>query len=933
MDSKIDTPESLEELKMVEAIKRGYLPTFFIQLKNMLIRNMTLLRRYYVSTFAQTILSPVVFLVLMFALQKAANFANGKTINNPETYPLGPLDICRGVTRSSPCINLMYYPKNQDTDSIMQTFASQNLERSGLSSSSDQAIKFEGEFDLQIDTPPSKTYGIVSAPEQNFIYNYALNNPNTTAFGVTFDIDKANDIYKYQLWFNSTVQRNASAPFNIRVLSLVRGIDEAIISYSGDSKAEIDMKLKDWPTVPPSTLADNVITSLGVMFLFSAQMVIFINFILMIVTEKEKKLRESMQLAGLKPEVYWLSWYLAYSFLAFICVLVTQAMGYALSLKAFNNSNFFVMFLALFLFNLTMLALGCMVSAIVSSSQTAVLTGVYIFIIGLILMGSLFSNPNFTFVWWDEGTSSYLKYILMIIPPFNFGVIFVCISLLSAGSLDAITGTFTPGPGFKWANLYKPLPPGFIQSINVNGDVPPVPSPSYFFNVLLVNAIAFLVITWYMDNVVPNHYGASKPFYFFLSPKYWWSIFSSSKTSDEFSIQAWINNLAAARPPFSGEDPDVTAERKAVLDTNAPYAVRIVDLNKVFKSGVFSRKKFTAVDSTCLGLQEGEILALLGQNGAGKSTTMNILSGVMNKTAGDALFYGVPLNDQRSIRSMLGICPQHDILFDELNAVEHVKLYAGLKGLPQTEIDRLLDEGLYAVRLQTVRNRPIRTYSGGMKRRLSVLIATIGNPKIAFFDEPTTGMDPVNRRHVWRYLERFKRGRVIILTSHSMEEADVLSDRVAVMAHGKIRALGSSIRLKNRFGVGYRFSMIAGNLTTPEYVKATIAQLFPQAELEDDSAGALIYHFDQEHSETIPEFISWLEQNQDETTSEDTPTISRGGSDSGIVAHAGENSGNKGQSLISTWGMSQTSLEEVFLRLVREAQEEQKLLSGRKEKN
>ncbi|PVU98300.1 hypothetical protein BB559_001689 [Furculomyces boomerangus] len=933
MDLKQDSSESLEELKMVEAIKRGYFSTFFAQLKNMLIRNLTLLRRYYFSTIAQTIVSPIVFLVLMFALQKGSNSVYGKSILNPTTYPLGPLDICRGVTRSSPCINLMYYPKSEDTDSIMQLFANQNLERSGLSPSSDQAIKFEGEFDLQIDTPPNKMYGIVSAPEQNFIYNYALNNPNTTAFGITFDIDKANDIYKYQLWFNSTVQRNDTAAFNIRVLSLLRGVDEAIIGHSGNSKADIDVVLKDWPTIPPRSLADLVITSVGPMFLFSTQMVIFINLILMIVTEKEKKLRESMQLAGLKPEVYWLSWYLAYSLLAFICVLVTQAMGYALNLKVFRHTNFFAMFLTLFLFNLTMLAAGCMVSAIVSSSQAAVLTGVYIFIVGLILMGGIFTTISFTFIWWEKSTTPVIKYILMAIPPFNFGYIYICMSLLSAGSLDPITYTYTPGPSFKWANLYKPLPSNYIQTFNTDGETPSIPSPSYMLNVMLINGLVYLVITWYMDNVVPNHYGASKPLYFFLSPKYWRSIFGSSKSPDEFSIQTWINNLAAARPPFSGEDPDVTAERKAVLDTNAPYAVRIVDLNKVFKSGVFSRKKFTAVDSTCLGLQEGEILALLGQNGAGKSTTMNILSGVMNKTAGDALFYGVPLNDQRSIRSMLGICPQHDILFDELNAVEHVKLYAGLKGLPQTEIDRLLDEGLYAVRLLTVRNKPVRGYSGGMKRRLSVLIATIGNPKIAFFDEPTTGMDPVNRRHVWRYLERFKRGRVIILTSHSMEEADVLSDRVAVMAHGKIRALGSSIRLKNRFGVGYRFSMIASNLTTTGYVKDTIAQLFPQAQLEDDSAGALIYHFDQEHSEIVPEFISWLEQNQDETASEDTPTISRGGSDSGTVAQAGETRGNKGQYLISTWGMSQTSLEEVFLKLVREAQEEQKLLSDKKEKN
>ena len=199
-------------------------------------------------------------------------------------------------------------------------------------------------------------------------------------------------------------------------------------------------------------------------------------------------------------------------------------------------------------------------------------------------------------------------------------------------------------------------------------------------------------------------------------------------------------------------------------------------------------------------------LALLGQNGAGKTTTISMLSGLTPASAGDGLIYGYSVRTQiPEIRSIMGICPQHDILFDDLTAREHIELYAGLKGVSAAARQTLIDERLKAVRLLTVADVRAGTYSGGMKRRLSLVISTIGDPKIIFMDEPTTGMDPVNRRHVWSFIEKFKEGRVIVLTTHSMEEADVLGDRIAIMAKGQFKAIGNSIKLKNKFGTGVSF--------------------------------------------------------------------------------------------------------------------------------
>ena len=297
--------------------------------------------------------------------------------------------------------------------------------------------------------------------------------------------------------------------------------------------------------------------------------------------------------------------------------------------------------------------------------------------------------------------------------------------------------------------------------------------------------------------------------------------------------------------------------RNRAMDPEFFPSLKIVNLRKVYKNWLWEEGKI-AVRGSCFGVEEGKLLALLGQNGAGKSTTISMLSGLTPATSGDALIYNKSVKTQIiEIRKMMGICPQHDILFDDLTAREHIELYAGLKGVPKSQWEPLVQERLGQVKLLSVANIRAGTYSGGMKRRLSLVISTIGDPKIIFMDEPTTGMDPVNRRHVWSFVERFKKNRVIILTTHSMEEADVLGDRIAVMAKGRLRAINNSIALKNKFGSGYRISVVTEKAQADQ-VKSIIQSLVPEATLEDDSAGALIYQF--KNSESIPALVRWLEE-------------------------------------------------------------------------
>ena len=195
---------------------------------------------------------------------------------------------------------------------------------------------------------------------------------------------------------------------------------------------------------------------------------------------------------------------------------------------------------------------------------------------------------------------------------------------------------------------------------------------------------------------------------------------------------------------------------------------------------------------------------MLGHNGAGKTTTISTLTGLLRPTGGQAQLDDVDiLEDQDYLRKHLGVCPQHNVLFDYLSVREHLQLYAAFKGVSKKEIGKKVDKMLYEVELVENQYQLASTLSGGQKRKLSVAIALIGDAKIIMLDEPTSGMDTQTRRRFWEMVKQYKEGRIIILTTHYMDEADILGDRICIMAEGNVQCCGSSLFLKNRFGAGY----------------------------------------------------------------------------------------------------------------------------------
>jgi len=150
------------------------------------------------------------------------------------------------------------------------------------------------------------------------------------------------------------------------------------------------------------------------------------------------------------------------------------------------------------------------------------------------------------------------------------------------------------------------------------------------------------------------------------------------------------------------------------------------------------------------------------------------------------------------------------VLWDQLTGIEHMQLFQILKRVDISNFDKLMQQRLGDVGLSDAGTQQVGKYSGGMRRRISVALSTMGNPNVILMDEPSTGMDPVSRRHVWSLIQRLKLDKSIIMTTHAMEEAELLSDKIIVLDHGEIKCVGTPLQLKNMIGKGYRVQMICG---------------------------------------------------------------------------------------------------------------------------
>ncbi|MFW9910804.1 MAG: ABC transporter ATP-binding protein [Candidatus Odinarchaeota archaeon] len=222
-------------------------------------------------------------------------------------------------------------------------------------------------------------------------------------------------------------------------------------------------------------------------------------------------------------------------------------------------------------------------------------------------------------------------------------------------------------------------------------------------------------------------------------------------------------------------------------------AIEIINLTKRF-GGI------TAVDDLNLEIGWGELFGILGPNGAGKSTAVNVLSTLLEPTNGSATVDGHDVVfDPEGVRKIIGVCPQEPAFYPHLTGRENIELIGEMHLVPKDVLKDRIDSMVEKIGMEDHINRRAKQYSGGMVRRVSMLMALVSNPKVALLDEPTVAMDPKSRRAVWDFIRELKgNGVSIILTTHYMEEAEELCDRVAIIDEGKLIELGSPKELMEK---------------------------------------------------------------------------------------------------------------------------------------
>ncbi|GAB1292625.1 ATP-binding cassette, sub-family A (ABC1), member 16 [Apodemus speciosus] len=301
---------------------------------------------------------------------------------------------------------------------------------------------------------------------------------------------------------------------------------------------------------------------------------------------------------------------------------------------------------------------------------------------------------------------------------------------------------------------------------------------------------------------------------------YWFGKSKVRKTTDDTKCSPVVHNCYEAEP------------------TNLEARIQIKHLHKEFKNK-------PAINNLSLNIYEGQVTVLLGHNGAGKTTTLSVLTGRFAPTRGEAYINGYNISDNIiEIRKDLGFCPQHDLLFDDLTLSEHLFFYCMVKGIPQgincVELERMLS----AFNLQENYHTLSGSVSGGVRRKLSIVLALMGDSKVVILDEPSSGLDPVSRRATWDILQNCKHNRTILLTTHYMDEADILGDRIAIMC------------------AGYHIVMEKEQYCEVDNIIAMIQQHIPGAMLENDIGNELSFILPKKYVSRFETLFTELEMRQ-----------------------------------------------------------------------
>ncbi|CAO2037648.1 unnamed protein product [Urochloa humidicola] len=566
-----------------------------------------------------------------------------------------------------------------------------------------------------------------------------------------------------------------------------------------------------------------------------------------LVYEKQQKLRAMMKMHGLGDMAYWIISYCYFLLISLIYILLLVIFGSIVGVKLFASNSYVLQFIIYFTYMNLQISFAFLMTSYFTTVTTSTVTG-YLYVIGSGFIGEYLFKPFVE----DTSVSRNLIMLLEFFPPFSLYRIIYELSPPPA------TGFYSDFSGVQLGDLSDPENVILVLLI-----------------IMVLEWATFLFLTLYLDDFGCLQNGIRQ-------------LVTGSRPDGRLSTQP--QEFEAS---IEIDRTDIMREREIVdrflQQPDNSYSVIIDNIRKVYPPKDGNAEK-VAVKGFSLSIQRGQCFGLLGSNGAGKTSLISMLTGFTKPTSGTAYIDGLNIRtDMNEIYTRIGVCPQFDLLWETLTGREHLMFYGRLKRLNGAALVEAAEQSLKVLRIFEggVADTLVSQYSGGMKRRLSVAISLIGDPKVVYLDEPSSGLDPASRNALWNAVKSAKKDRAIILTTHSMEEAEALCDRIGISAYGRLRCTGTSKELKAKYGGTFVFTVTAAT-SDDEAVEQLVRSISPTAKRTYHIAGTQKFEMPKQGVK-ISEVFQTMEQAKRSLN---------------IVA----------------WGLVDTTLEDVFIKVAKESE-------------
>ncbi|XP_056686472.1 ABC transporter A family member 12 isoform X3 [Spinacia oleracea] len=573
-----------------------------------------------------------------------------------------------------------------------------------------------------------------------------------------------------------------------------------------------------------------------------------------IVYEKEKKLRIMMKMHGLRDTAYWAITYIYCLMVSLLFVQFFLIAGKLSGLYFFTKNGYTLQSMFYFLHVNWQISFAFLISTLVSTVKTAQVVGSTFMM--LICIFSFFIASRVI-----ESTAFSGSFVVLV-EMFPGFALYRGVYEFQKYATFAKNGA---GVGMQWQNLNDPG--NGIKKAMV---------------IMITEWKIMLSLAYYLDQVLSSGSGRRR------SPLFFLHCLRRKPSSQEQYLQ---RNSSQLFP--SNDHSDVAQERQKVeqlMQEGSTSYTAICDNIKKIYPGRDGNPAKAAVRGLSLALGRSECFGMLGPNGAGKTSFISMMIGLTEPTSGTAYVEGLDITTcMNNVYTCMGVCPQFDLLWETLTGREHLYFYGRLKNLRGPVLKRAVEEALKDVNLfhGGVADKHAGKYSGGMKRRLSVAISLIGNPKIVYLDEPSTGLDPASRNSLWNVVKRAKKNRAILLTTHSMEEAEALCDRLGVFVDGALCCIGNPKELKARYGGYFLFTMTTTQSNDTE-VENMVLSLCNNAQKTYHLGGTQKFELPK-HEVRLADIFQLVED-------------------------------AKSKFPVQAWALADTTLEDVFIKVTRQAQ-------------